>query len=151
MLEGWLGWLLRICWHTIHNIFIHFIITINKRIRVFIKHFNYCSWFFKEFFLAVSFVSWCAGWLISSFWVVGPECVNRTAVLAKTTQLWNLSMTGISCKNLLPKECRDKYSSFVEAIIKQENLFLTWRESPTVALSHQVKIRFINFRSNFCR
>ena len=58
-----------------------------------------------------------------------------------------MTMIDISCKNLLPKECRD--INLVEAIIKQQILRQTCRDSTTVALSHHAKIRFINVRSNF--
>ena len=62
-------------------------------------------------------------------------------------------MIDISCKNLLPKECRDIciLHLLAEAITRHQKLRQTCRESPTVALSYHLKIRFINFRSNFCR
>ena len=88
IIEGWFGWLLWHCWYTIHNIPIHFIIIINKRTRLFIKHFNYCSSLFQGIFPRVSFVFWWARWLFSSFWVAGHVWVNWKAVLTKTTQSW---------------------------------------------------------------
>lgn len=64
-------------------IFIHFISIINKRTGVLIKHVDYRYWFFQGFFLQLLFVSWCAGRLFSSFWIVGHASVNWTAVLTK--------------------------------------------------------------------
>ena len=43
------------------------------------------------------------------------------------------------------------YINLVEVIIRLQKLRQTCRESHTVALSHHVKKRFINVRSNFCR
>ena len=71
--------------------------------------------------------------------------------LIRTYQIyrWLIFLVQISFqKNVL---AYTYYIRLVETIIKDEKLRQTYRESPTVALSHHVKSKFINVRSNFCR